>query len=53
MMQSQSSLSISQVDAFHANPVIFDKTIRQAAFGYMEVDYSQVRRHSANGDLGR
>ena len=38
-----------KVEAIHGEPIMDRKTMRQAVFEYIEVDYNKTRRHSANG----
>jgi len=40
-----------KVEAIHGEPIMDRKTMRQAVFEYIEVDYNKTRRHSANGYL--
>jgi len=38
-----------KVEAIHGERFTTREQLRQAVFGYIEVDYNRTRRHSANG----
>ncbi len=40
-----------KVEAIHGEPIMDSKTMREAVFEYIEIDYNKTRSHSANGYL--